>query len=454
MTKVTPSTTLSMMTREAITAGEPDGWYALLLRSADHRAGRTPPTPRDGRWPGPDRPTPPPVASAAMSVSESLARLRATWWQAGSAPLDPTWSVVTRDGSGHPVVPRDGWSSPSWFSPSQPPPAPTLGPEPGPNADPQTPPPLWSPRAGLDPEVGRALLAGLAEKHGAAWPELAVVAELAACGVSELAGPLLAELHSTWKEVQKQKGLRKKVQRWKAAGESPDPEMQKANVTLSVILTAQDWLNAYAAAGWPAGVQAISGGGARLNKIPRSDPANHPQWSLMFPAAFADPVWRAGWRDDVDPLLMLAIMRQESRYRHDAVSRVGALGLVQVMPATGAKVAAMLGEVDFHPERLLTPAENIRIGSYYLGRLLSRFPGQWPLAVASYNGGPHNVGRWLVEKRGASMEDFIEEIAFPETRDYVKKVATWYLIYVDLYGTGAVVVPETIGLDNPAVIDF
>jgi tetratricopeptide (TPR) repeat protein len=438
--------------RNAILKNEPDSWYALVLRSEAQRLRPGPrPVERSGRWPGVDHPPPPPDIFAPPDLLESLGRLRATSWRSPGPPQDPAWTTVGRDADGRAAPPVDGWARVRIGASTAPDAAATAATR---LPDPQVAPPRWSPLAGLDPGRGREVLGGIAEKHQGDWPELAVLHELVRCGLSDLAGPLLAEVHASVKAMGKQKGLRKRVQRWKASGSPQDPELQRGNVALSVVLTARDWLDAYAAAGWPAGVQSLGGIGIPLDRLPRTDPANRPAWSLLYPAAFGDHVWRAGWRDDVDPLLTLAIMRQESRYRHDAVSRAGALGLVQVMPATGAKVSAMLGELEFHPERLLVPAENIRIGSHYLGKLLERFPGQWPLAVASYNGGPHNVGRWLLKKRGSPLEDFVEEIAFSETRDYVKKVASFYVVYADLYGESAVTVGEKTGPDDPSVIDF
>jgi len=166
-------------------------------------------------------------------------------------------------------------------------------------------------------------------------------------------------------------------------------------------------------------------------------------------------VWQAGWENDVDPLLILSVMRAESLFRHDAVSRVGALGLVQVMPSTGARVAALMSRGDFRVEKLLQPETNIDIGSFYLGKLLDRFDGQFPLAVGAYNGGPHNIGRWLRSKQGIPLEEFIEEIAFDETRKYIQKVVRFYSIYADLYGPGSVVqVPAATRQDDASVINF
>jgi soluble lytic murein transglycosylase len=189
--------------------------------------------------------------------------------------------------------------------------------------------------------------------------------------------------------------------------------------------------------------------------LPRTSADSRAAWTLLYPAAFAPHVWQASWKNDVDPLLILSLMRAESLFRHDAVSRVGALGLVQVMPSTGARVASLMGRSDFRVEKLLRPEENIGIGTYYLSKLLDRFQGQFPLAVGAYNGGPHNIGRWLRSKQGIPLEEFIEEIAFDETRKYIKKVVRYYSIYSELYGAGSVVqVPAATRQDDATVINF
>ena len=128
-------------------------------------------------------------------------------------------------------------------------------------------------------------------------------------------------------------------------------------------------------------------------------------------------------------------MRQESVYRQWALSPVGAIGLMQVMPRTGARVAALMGDPHYSPEQLEDPSTNVRYGVWYPSRLLDRFGGAFPLAVASYNGGPHNVSSWL-RPWGANIrvDDYVEQIPYPETRDYVKKVTGYYVTYLALYG--------------------
>ena len=132
------------------------------------------------------------------------------------------------------------------------------------------------------------------------------------------------------------------------------------------------------------------------------------------------------------------------------------MGLLQVMPMTGHRVAALMGDPNFRVETLLEPEVNIRLGAFYLGQLQDRFgPGQYPLAVGAYNAGPHAMGRWLKEKVDMSFDEFVEEIPFKETRNYVKKVVKYYAIYAELYSQGAVVLlPERVAQDDPSVINF
>ncbi|HND00157.1 MAG TPA: lytic transglycosylase domain-containing protein, partial [Myxococcota bacterium] len=177
----------------------------------------------------------------------------------------------------------------------------------------------------------------------------------------------------------------------------------------------------------------------------------------MFPTAHIDAIYRHGEQWSVDPLLVLGLMRQESVYQQWALSPVGAIGLMQVMPRTGAKVAAMMGDSHYSPESLENPSVNIRYGIYYLSRLLDRFGGSFPMAVGSYNGGPHNMSSWL-SPWGAEirMDDYVEQIPYPETRDYIKKVSGYYATYTALYApTGArVVVPMKVEKDDPSIVNF
>lgn len=178
--------------------------------------------------------------------------------------------------------------------------------------------------------------------------------------------------------------------------------------------------------------------------------------AAQYPTPWADPLYRYSPVANLDPLLALGLMRQESAFNPNARSWIGAMGLIQVMPRTGGRIATLLGRPSYSPADLVDTELNLRFGTWYLGQLLDRFDGAFPLAVASYNGGPHNVAAWLHGNEGTRMDDFVEEMAFPETRDYVKRVSSWYAGYVRRYGAaGARVVPGTIAHErDPNGIDF
>ena len=129
-------------------------------------------------------------------------------------------------------------------------------------------------------------------------------------------------------------------------------------------------------------------------------------------------------------------MRAESAYKKDVISPVGALGLMQVMPSTGGKVAEMLKDKDFEPRKLLQPEVAVRIGGKYLQRLSRKFEGNVPLIAAAYNAGPHRVKTWLSSFGGLDVDEFVEHIPFLETRNYVKKVVSNYQVYTLLYSKG------------------
>jgi soluble lytic murein transglycosylase len=116
-------------------------------------------------------------------------------------------------------------------------------------------------------------------------------------------------------------------------------------------------------------------------------------------------------------------MTVESAWCPRVVSSAGAVGLLQLMPITARRIARARGLPAFHLARLFEPDTSIRFGAWYLGQLLQRFGGQYPLAVAAYNGGPHNVAAWVRRKADKSeLDELVEEIPFRETRLYVKKV--------------------------------
>ncbi len=138
----------------------------------------------------------------------------------------------------------------------------------------------------------------------------------------------------------------------------------------------------------------------------------------------------AAKRYGLDPNVLLAVMRVESAYQKHIVSYAGAVGLMQIMPRTGQLIAHTLGHDDFTPADLLDPSLNLEFAAWYLSSLIRRFDGRLPLAIAAYNGGPHNVRRWIQENAdGTPLDVLLERIPFTQTHRYVRKVLVHYEAY-------------------------
>jgi soluble lytic murein transglycosylase len=127
-------------------------------------------------------------------------------------------------------------------------------------------------------------------------------------------------------------------------------------------------------------------------------------------------------------------MREESALDPRVVSPAGAIGLTQLMLPTAQEVARKLRLGRVRRADLASPSLNIRLGSRYLGDLLRRYDGSVPLALAAYNAGGGAVGRWLGQRSGLELDEFVEEIPIEETRGYVKRVLRSYAAYRLLYG--------------------
>jgi soluble lytic murein transglycosylase len=164
---------------------------------------------------------------------------------------------------------------------------------------------------------------------------------------------------------------------------------------------------------------------------PSSDHAKY--WKRMFPLAFKGYVENSSLKNQLDPLLILAISREESTFRPKVVSPVGARGVMQIMPRTGALISRQIKDESFENDDLFDPRKNILYGGWYLHELLVKFAGQVPLAVSAYNAGPGAVTRWLKAKGDSELDEFVEEIPFRETRNYCKRVLQTYGIYRHLY---------------------
>jgi soluble lytic murein transglycosylase len=156
-------------------------------------------------------------------------------------------------------------------------------------------------------------------------------------------------------------------------------------------------------------------------------------WSVAYPTGLIPTIKTSG-ASGVDPFLVAAIIREESQYDWRAVSRVGAIGLMQVMPATANAVAQQHRLPTLSREDLFDQEINIRIGARYVEQLFTQFAGNVAQTIAAYNAGPIVVGTWVATYRGRSEDEFVELIQYQETRQYVKRVLRSYKEYLRLAG--------------------
>jgi soluble lytic murein transglycosylase len=154
---------------------------------------------------------------------------------------------------------------------------------------------------------------------------------------------------------------------------------------------------------------------------------------LYYPYHYREIIEEQGERFGVDPLLVAAVIHVESKYKPDAVSRRGALGLMQLMPETARWIAPQVGISDITDEMILQPEINILLGTWYLASLSAEFDGRLELMSAAYNGGRGQVSRWLREGIWSGRYADRHDIPFPETRHFVQKVQTAYYRYRQLY---------------------
>jgi soluble lytic murein transglycosylase len=162
-------------------------------------------------------------------------------------------------------------------------------------------------------------------------------------------------------------------------------------------------------------------------KPERGEKESAPVWGLNYPLAYREEVAKNAAANAIPESLIYAIMRSESSYSPAALSPVGAVGLMQIMPETAESISKGASA------RLTTPDLNIRLGARYLKDLLATYGRNIPLAVAAYNAGSGNVKRWQKGYAALPQDEFIESIPFRETREYVKKVMATMELYRRLY---------------------
>ena len=157
-------------------------------------------------------------------------------------------------------------------------------------------------------------------------------------------------------------------------------------------------------------------------------------WQMKYPLSYRNDVERLCEEYDLEPYFVYSVIRAESLFQDKVYSWAGAIGLMQIMPATGEGIAKELGIENFEVDNLLDYRTNLRFGTYYLSGLMRKYEEEKVYALCGYNAGPGNAQKWK-DNRDSDMEmdEFIENIPFSETRSYVKRILGFYSIYKNLY---------------------
>jgi soluble lytic murein transglycosylase len=156
---------------------------------------------------------------------------------------------------------------------------------------------------------------------------------------------------------------------------------------------------------------------------------------IIFPLTYWDLIRKHSATYDLDPYMVAALIAQESTFDPTAKSTANARGLMQIMPATGRRLARTLGIRNFTTARLNDPETNIRLGTLNFSNVVKRFGGVY-YALASYNAGESRISRWKVDRPTLDEDEFIDDIPFPETQNYVKRILGTAENYRVLYGPG------------------
>jgi soluble lytic murein transglycosylase-like protein/tetratricopeptide (TPR) repeat protein len=422
--------------RQWVLQTDPWSWYATLIRQKEPNRPGVGPFARTGGWAGlPDPAEPEPLLSLALeSESESEGD--------GLSEAEPSPVAASPAPPAAPPLPRvvrpavrptaAGFGVWAWASLAaiqyEEPAAPVVLEDPE-----RIPPRSYRPGALWDPESARTRLRTFSEEFAGKWPELAAIHDLAAVGLYDLSGPMLSEWYEKWRLAVRSRDATAK----KLSGTAPEAWRE-------LFLAGRDHHNtARNVYGW---WETMADPQLALEA-----------WRLGYPLAHDQPVWEHSRKHGLDPYLVMGLMRQESTYNSTARSRVGARGAMQIMPRTGHLLADLAHDTEFDAGDLEDPTVAISYGIRYLGLLMRRFDGVYPLAVASYNGGPFNVSNWLTGPgMDVPLDVFVEHIPYRETRDYVKKVTEGYTAYVALYAPAgsAMVLPPTPTADRPEVVDF
>ena len=157
------------------------------------------------------------------------------------------------------------------------------------------------------------------------------------------------------------------------------------------------------------------------------------QMRFVYMWPYQEEILEYSSKNKIDPFLVAAVIKNESGFDTEAVSHAGAVGLMQIMPETGQWIASQMGLGYFDLDALHTPEYNVRLGCWYLGELEYEFQRNWVLMMIAYNAGRGNTRAWMQENGWNYDFNRIEDIPYPDTREYVKKVLRdrdkYYLYY-------------------------
>lgn len=170
-----------------------------------------------------------------------------------------------------------------------------------------------------------------------------------------------------------------------------------------------------------------------MDKITQKPDKYDLRWRLVYPVIFYDDVKKYSGQTGNNPPLMLALIREESYFDPLAQSIVGASGLMQLMPATANEINSKFGLGMNSYDSLFNPYMNIKLGNYYYEFLRKNLEGYDVSSVAAYNGGIGSIQKWKTSLHYNDTDEFVEQIPYPETKNYVKKVFRSYWNYIRIY---------------------
>jgi soluble lytic murein transglycosylase len=169
-----------------------------------------------------------------------------------------------------------------------------------------------------------------------------------------------------------------------------------------------------------------------MAKLKNKPPKTDLRWRLVYPQNYYKQVQKYAQDYNNNSALIMAIIREESSFNSEAQSEVGAIGLMQLMPSTAHDIGDKHG-INFNTYYLFNPELNIRLGNLYYSTIKKMLEGKDVSAIAAYNGGVGSVTNWKTSLRYNDADEFVEQIPYEETKNYVIKVFRSYWNYIRIY---------------------